>query len=207
MPFQCMYQVAGKSLKISIPEERSMLPGRLLRSMIANIETKYKVFEYFLVQNEKELDAAEDVIEAVPLWPSLIDKATFRRPMVAFRTLDRSFYVPQLNRLSKEQLFYYKRELGPDEELVEEDYSLVMPPDLFILATDNLKKFTTVASHLKLRNFGEMQAMAAKLGDASIAIYDQADMYIEYDHDSFPALITFELEEWLLPPQMVSSLD
>ena len=48
------------------PQER-ILPGRMIREMVRNLETRYELYEYSLIKSERQLEEMDDVVATVPL--------------------------------------------------------------------------------------------------------------------------------------------
>lgn len=202
MAVKCDYKICKNTLMISAPEGVDLLPGRMLRAMIANIETAYELYEYSQAANMKAAQAMEDVVGIAPMAPSLTS-----RKVVVYQRPHPSFYDPNFIELTTEEVDRFTSALPPGEEFIEADYTLSMPSDLYMAVVDDIRTFIDVVTHLKLPTFNAVREATARLGIASITIYDEADMMVEFNDENFPELLTQGLERWLNPPQHVESLD
>ena len=185
---------------ISSPEGR-ILPGRMLREMVTNIETKYQIYEYSMVKGRQAAEQMDDLVGMVPL-------AGVGQRYIVFQRLHPSFAEETAIKLTPEEVDAFRAALDPDEEFVMADYTISIPKDYFVLVTDDVRKFITVTTHLKLDSMESMQDAVARLGEAAISIYDEADMLIEYMDENFPeVLFRSGLDEtWLGTPMQVTSI-
>jgi len=197
MATRCDVKISAQErmIEIEAPADR-ILPGRMIRTIVHNLETKYELYEYCLVRSERQAEEMDDVVATVPLYNASLNKGR----AVVIQRLHNSLYDPTYITLEPEQMEEFAQILEPGEELVEEDYTVAMPNDYFVLVTDDIKKFTTVATHLKLQDFDRMRECAARLGAANITIQDEALMTVEYDEEKFPDLMMRGCEEFLRTP-------
>ncbi len=199
---KCQFNISEKekALCIVAPEER-IIPGRLLREIVANIETKYQIYEYFYVASRQETEGIMDVVGMVPL-------AGLTQRYIVFTKLDPSFMEENAIHPTPEEEDHFRSLLDPDEEYVQADYTVSLPEELNILVTEDIKRFITVADHLKLRSYDDMLDVAERLGEAAITILSGAEMTVVFNDDDF--IETFcrngSLEEWLYDPIYVPSI-
>ena len=199
---KCQFNISEKEKALSIvaPDDR-IIPGRLLREMVANIETRYQIYEFFYAASRQEAEEAIDVVGMVPL-------AGLTQRFVVFTKLDASFMEDNLIHPTPEEEDDYRSKLDPDEDYVQADYTVFLPPEMNILVTDDIKRFITVAGHLKLRTYEDMLDASERLGEASISIFDKAEMTVIYNDDDFVEVMCRNdtLHEWLYDPIYVPSI-
>ena len=197
MATRCDYQISTQehNLKIESPQDR-ILPGRMIREMVRNLETRYELYEYSLIQSERQLDEMDDVVATIPL----AGKALQKGKMVVIQRLHNSLYDPDFFKLDPVQLKGFEQTLEPGEELNVADYTVSMPENYYILATDDLKKFVMVATHLKLADMDKMVECAVRLGSASITVHNESVMIVDYEEENFPDLLTRGCDEFLRAP-------
>ena len=82
-----------------------------------------------------------------------------------------------------------------------------MPADFFVICTANVEKFIDVTTHLKLKDFPAVRDAASKLSSASITIYDESELMIEYTDPDIPDIIFQGCDEFIKPPMRVSRID
>ena len=182
-------------MRIEAPQDR-ILPGRMIREMVRNLETRYELYEYSMIKSEKELDEMDDVVATIPLAGNALQ----RGKMVVIQRLHNSLYDPEFFKLEPEQLQEFEQTLEPGEELNVADYTVSMPKDYYVLVTDDLKKFVMVATHLKLTDMDRMVECAIRLGSASIIVQDECVMTVDYEDEHFPDLMTRGCGEFLRTP-------
>ncbi len=83
------------------------------------------------------------------------------------------------------------------------DFSVAMPPDYFIVVSSNIRKLTNVMIHLKLETFEQFAEAISRLADATISIYDEADMFVTYTDESVRDTMMKGIDEFLLPGERV----
>ena len=207
MSIKCDYKISGKAIQISAPRGLDLLPGRLVRKMIKNIESKYQICEYSQVKGRKEADSMDDVVGSIYLKGGLGAWLFGTTPIAVFQRLHASLYDPDFIRLDDEETMDFQNRLPEDEPFNYEDFTLSMPADYFLMISPSSNKLIEVVSHIRPDSFEDVREAVAKLAVASIIIYDEADMYIEFSDDAFPIILTEGLEEWLNEPQEVEYLD
>ena len=197
MATRCDFQISTQEhkLRIESPQER-ILPGRMIREMVRNLETRYELYEYSMIKSERQLDEMEDVVATIPLAGSGLQKGK----MVVIQRLHNSLYDPEYIKLEPEQLDEFAQTMEPGEELNVADYTVALPKDYYVMVTDDLKKFVMVATHLKLTDMNKMVECVVRLGSASITIQDEVIMDVDYEDESFPDLLTRGCEEFLRTP-------
>jgi len=197
MAYQCDIRISDQAIRIQSPQGR-IIPGRLIRSIVHNLEVKYQLYEFSLIRNAKELQELEDVVDVVNLK---------RGSKCVIQKLHPSLYDESVIRLTAEELDEFAATVPSDEQMVVADYTVSMPAEYFILVTDNIQRFVAFANHLKLDGFPAMRECAARLGDAAITIFDENDMIIEYQDENFPDILMQDLDPWLKTPLHVKDLD
>jgi len=197
MAYQCDIRISDQAIRIQSPQGR-IIPGRLIRSIVHNLEVKYQLYEFSLIRNAKELQELEDVVDVVNLK---------RGSKCVIQKLHPSLYDESVIRLTAEELDEFAATVPSDEQMVVADYTVSMPAEYFILVTDNIQCFVAFANHLKLDGFPAMRECAARLGDAAITIFDENDMIIEYQDENLPDILMQDLDPWLKTPLHVKDLD
>ena len=185
MATRCDYRISTQEriLEIEAPQER-ILPGRMIREMVRNLETRYELYEYSLIKSERQLEEMDDVVATVPLAGGGLQKGK----LVVIQRLHTSLYDPALVKLE------------PGEELNPDDYTVALPADYYVMVTDDLKKFVMVATHLKLTGMDKMVECVSRLCCAGISIQDEALMTVEYENEDFPELLSRGCDEFLRAP-------
>lgn len=207
MAVKCDYKICENTIQISAPQGINLLPGRMIRTIVANIESQYQLFEYSEVKGMKNAESMEDVVGIAPLVGSLPAWMSGGQRLVVFQKPHPSLYNPNFIQLTDGEIESFKAALPPGEEFIEADYTVSMPPDFFMLATQDIRPFIDVITHLKLTSFPAVREAAARLSVAAITIYDEADMLVEINEEHFRELLLQNTERWLGPPQIVESLD
>ena len=207
MAIKCDYKISGKTIQISAPRGLDLLPGRMIRKMIKNIEAKYQICEYSQVKGRKEADSLDDVIGSIYLKGGVGAWLFGTTPIAVFQRLHNSLYDPDFIRLDDEETMEFQNRLPEDEPFNYEDFTLSMPADYFLMISPSSSKLIEVISHLRPNDFEDSRKAISRIAIAAITIYDEADMYVEYMDDNFPAILTSGVEEWLNEPQEVEYLD
>ncbi|MBN2879127.1 MAG: hypothetical protein JXN65_05790 [Clostridia bacterium] len=210
MPIKCDYKSAENVFCISAPRGLDVLPGRMLRQVIKNLSSKYEVCEFSFVKGRKAADEKEDVVTDVYLAASRSAYLMGSQPIVVFQTVHPSLLDPQFIQLNPDEIMEFKgrlTDIGLDEEYNTNDYSVAMPSDYFLVITENVRKLARVMEHLRLETFQDFRNTLSRLAPATISIYDEADMFVTYTDKTIPALLTEDIEEWLLPLEKVPHLD
>jgi len=210
MPIKCDYKSAENVFCISAPRGLDVLPGRMLRQVIKNLSSKYEVCEFSFVKGRRAADEKEDVVTDVYLAASRSAYLMGSQPIVVFQTVHPSLLDPQFIQLNPDEIMEFKgrlTDIGLDEEYNTNDYSVAMPSDYFLVITENVRKLARVMEHLRLETFQDFRNTLSRLAPATISIYDEADMFVTYTDKTIPALLTEDIEEWLLPLEKVPHLD
>lgn len=207
MSFLCGIRIADDGIRINAPEGQ-MLPGRMLRALMQNLENHYQVLEFVLAKNDKDLRELEreGVLQKVSLSSGFLP-ALFGHQTVAFLGLHPSFYDENYVELSDSEIEEYRASIPQGEEMYVADFTVQVDTDFSALVTDDLNHFCKVASHLKLRDFPSMQECARRLGTALITIYDELELVVEYRDPALADIILAGLDEWLDTPVRVPSLN
>jgi hypothetical protein len=197
MATRCDYRISTQEriLEIEAPQER-ILPGRMIRDIVRNLETRYELYEYSVIKSERQLEEMDDVVATIPLGGSPLQKGK----MVVVQRLHNSLYDPNYVKLEPGQMDDFAQTLEPGEELNPEDYTVALPADYYVMVTDDVKKFVMVATHLKLTGMDKMMECVSRLCCASITIQDEALMRVEYENEDFPELLTKGCDEFLRTP-------
>lgn len=205
---KCDFKMEKSACLITAPEDRDILPGRMLRTMAANLEKRFQLYEFSSVKGYKAVDEMEDVIGVVELQCGLLKKLFGKQEVCVFQKLHPSFYEEDYVQLSEEEKEAFQKNLPEGEEFVQSDYTVSIPPFFFIVATqDDSRKLMDVLNHLKLRDFSEIRDAVATLCEASISIFDEIEILVEYSHEELPKLLTEGLDEWVKPPEQVEFLE
>ncbi|MGI6315987.1 MAG: hypothetical protein ACOX17_04830 [Christensenellales bacterium] len=209
MALRCEIKIAPEALRIVAPEGR-LLPGRMLRRIVQNLEQHYQVFEYTFCKNNKELNSLGENVGVVPLYgkgiSGLFPFLTGQKS-VAFLGLDASFYDPKAYHISEQALTEFRATIPEGEMMYEEDFTVYMPADFTAIVTNDLYRFVQVAGHIKLRTREEMQNCVARLSVAGITVYDEVEMIVDYNDPAIPEIIINGNEEFLSTPLHVTSLE
>ena len=208
MQNKCDFKMERNACLITAPEDRDILPGRMLRLMAANLEKRYTLLEFSYVQGYKAVDGMEDVVGVVELQSGFFQRMMGKHNICVFQKLHPSFYEEDFVQLSDDEKQMFQENLAEGEEFFEADYTVSIPSFFFICATsDDSRKIMDVLNHLKLRNFDEMRNAVATLCDACVSIFDEIEILAEYGDENFPALLTDGMEEWVNQPEAVEYLD
>lgn len=207
MAMKCDYKICENTIQISAPQGTNLLPGRMIRTIVANIESQYQLYEYSEVKGMKNAESMEDVVGIAPLAGSLPAWMSGGQKLVVFQKPHPSLYNANFIQLTDGEIESFKAALPPGEEFIDADYTVSMPPDFFMLVTQDIRPFIDVITHLKLAAFPAVREAAARLSVAAITIYDEADMLAEINEARFRELLLRDTERWLGPPQIVESLD
>jgi len=197
MAYQCDIRISDHAIRIQSPQGR-IIPGRLVRSIVHNLEVQYQLYEFSMIRGAKQLQELEDVVDVVNLK---------RGYQCVIQKLHPSLYDESIIRLTADELDEFAATVPSDEQMVVADYTVSMPAEYFILVTDNIQRFVAFANHLKLDGFPAMRECAARLGDAAISIFDENDMIIEYQDEKLPDILMQDLDPWLKTPLHVKDLD
>lgn len=204
---RCEYKYSGNAFAISAPHGVDVLPGRMIRKIIDNLEKKYSLCEFSMVKGRRAAEQKEDVIADVFLKSGTGAFLFNSQPVVVMQKLHPSMYDPDFVQLSDEETMEFQKRLPDDEGFNYEDFTISMPADYFIAVSDNIKSLAKVLDHLRLEDFDAFRKAISKLCIASITIYDEADMFVEYNEKTFPTTFTEGIEEYLYPPEHVEELN
>lgn len=207
MAIKCDYKFADNTFLISAPRGLDVLPGRMLRRIMKNLEDKYQLSEYSFVKGRRAAEMKEDVISDVALRSGTGAFVMGNQPMVVFQKLHPSIYDPDFIQLTDDETMDFQSRLPDDEAFNYEDFTVAMTPDYFIAVAVDVRKLSKVLDHLRLESFEALREAVGRLCPAAITIYDEADMFVQYTDKTLPAIFTEGLEEWLNPPEEVESLD
>ena len=207
MPIKSDYKISGNTLQISAPRGLDLLPGRMIRKMIKNIETKYQICEFSEARGRREAEVMDDVIGNIYLKGGVGAWLMGNAPIAVFQRLHASMYDPDFIRLEEEEVMDFQGRLPEDEPFNYEDFTLSMPADYFLMVAPSSTKLIDVISHLRPDTFDDVLNAAARIAAAFITIYDEADMRVEFTDEDFPGILTDGLEEWINPPEQVDYLD
>lgn len=201
------YKICGNALQISAPRGLDLLPGRMIRKMMKNIESHYQICEYSEVRGRREAEVLDDVVGNIYLKGGVGAWLMGNAPVAVFQRLHTSMYDADFIRLEEEEVMDFQSRLPEDEPFNYEDFTLSMPADYFLLIAPSTTKLIDVISHLRPDTFDDVREAIARISAASITIYDEADMHVEFTDDKFPEILTHELEDWINPPEQVDYLD
>jgi hypothetical protein len=208
MQNKCDYRTELNACLITAPEDRDILPGRMLRQMVENLEKRFQVFEFSCVQGYHAVDEMEDVVGVVELQSGFLQRMMGKQEICVFQKLHPSFYEPDFVQLSDEEKEAFHSNLPEGEEFVEADYTVSIPPYYFMVVTqDDSRKVLDVLNHLKLVDFAEARDAIATLCDASVSVFDEIEILVEFADEKFPETLTDGMDEWLKPPEAVEFLE
>jgi hypothetical protein len=208
MQNKCDLKMEQYACMITAPETGDILPGRMLRRIVENLEKQFQLFEFSCVQGYRTVDEMEDVIGVVELQCGFFKRLMGKQDICVFQKLHPSFYDEGYVQLSEEEKEEFAKNLPEGDEFHEADYTVSIPPFFFVVATqDDSRKLMDVLNHLKLLDFAEARDAVATLCDASISIFDEIELLVEYSDEELPNMLTDGLEEWLNPPETVEYLD
>jgi hypothetical protein len=197
----------GASLIIA-PENRDILPGRMIRMMVANLERRFQLMEYSSVIGYKAADEMEDVLGIIELRSGFLKRLMGKQELCVFQKLHPSLYDEEYVQLSEEEQEAFRENLEEGDDFIKADYSLSVSPYFFMaVSQDDSKKLIEVFNHLKLKDFAQVRDAVANLCDASISIFDEVELLAEYTSGDIPEIMTEGLDEWLMPPEHVDRLD
>jgi hypothetical protein len=205
---KCDFKMEKSACLITAPEDRDILPGRMLRAMTANLEKHFHLLEFSCVQGYKAVDEMDDVIGVVELQCGFFKRLFGKQEICVFQKMHPSFYDETYVQLSEEEKEAFQKNLLEGEEFIQADYTVSIPSYYFVAVTqDDDRKLIDVMNHLRLRTFPEVRAAVASLCDASISIFDEIELLMEFSHEELPKLLTEGLDEWLKPSEEVEYLD
>lgn len=197
MATRCDYSISTQERKLEIesPEGR-ILPGRMIREMVRNLETRYELYEYSMVKSDRQVEEMDDVVGTIPLSGFGLQKGK----KIVIQRMHPSLYDPTYEKLDPDQIDEFAQNLEPGEELDPADYTVAIPADYYVMVTDDLKTFTKVASHLKLASLEQMVECVSRLCCAGIIVQDEHLMMVDYEDENFPDLMTRGCEAYLRAP-------
>ncbi|MDD3243868.1 MAG: hypothetical protein PHD32_09125 [Eubacteriales bacterium] len=204
---KCTFQMEPGACLITASPSTDVLPGRMLRGMVRNLERRFELYEYSLARSQKEADAMGNVEAVVPLSGGIKGKLSGGAGVVVFQRLHPSFYDPNYVTLEPEDEEEFRFRLQPGEPFIVEDYTVALPDELFIAVTDDIKLLVRVMSHLKLTEFADAREAVSKLGVANLSVFEEAELLVEYDESAVPGILAGGLDEFLEPPEHVDRLD
>jgi hypothetical protein len=208
MQNKCDFKMEQNACLITAPEDRDILPGKMLRNMVGNLEKRFQLFEFSCVQGYRAVDEMEDVIGVVELQCGFFKRLFGKRDICVFQKLHPSFYDEAYVQLTDEEKEAFQKNLPEGEEFFEADYTVSIPSFFFMAVTqDDSRKLMDVLNHLKLNGFNEARDAIATLCEASISIFDEIEILAEYFDKELPNILTDGLDEWLRPPEKVEFLE
>jgi hypothetical protein len=208
MMTKCDFKMENGASLIIAPENRVILPGRMIRMMVANLERRFQLMEYSSVIGYKAADEMEDVLGIIELRSGFFKRLMGKQELCVFQKLHPSLYDEEYVQLSEEEQEAFRENLEEGDDFIKADYSLSVPPYFFMaVSQDDSKKLIEVFNHLKLKDFAQVRDAVANLCDASISIFDEVELLAEYTSGDIPEIMTEGLDEWLMPPEHVDRLD
>ena len=208
MQNKCDFKMEQNACLITAPEDRDILPGRMLRIMVGNLEKRFQLFEFSCVQGYRAVDEMEDVIGVVELHCGFFKKLFGKRDICVFQKLHPSFYDEAYVQLTDEEKEAFQKNLPEGEEFIEADYTISIPSFFFVAVTqDDSRKLMDVLNHLKLNDFSAVRDAIAMLCDASVSIFDEIEILCEYFDEELPNILTDGVGEWLRQPEKVEYLE
>ncbi len=207
MAIKSSYKICGNELQISAPRGLDLLPGRMIRKMVKNIENKYQMCEFSQARGRREAEMMDDVIGDIYLKGGVGSWLMGSAPVAVFQRLHTSMYDPDFIQLEEDEVMDFQNRLPEEEPFNYEDFTLSMPADYFIMVGPSTAKLIDVISHLRPETFDDIREAVARISTAFISIYDEADMHVIFSDDNFPEILTHGLEDWLEPPEQVDFLD
>ena len=205
---KCDFKMENGACLIIAPENRDILPGKMIRAFVANLEKRFFLFEYSSVIGYKAAEEMEDVLGVVELQCGFFKRLMGKQELCVFQKLHPSLYDPDYVKLSEEELLAFKENLDEGDDFDQADYTVSIPSNFFIAVTqDDSRKLIEVLNHLKLKDFSQVHNAVATLCEASVSIFDEIELLTEYGSDEIPEFCTEGLEEWLKEPEHVQSLD
>lgn len=205
---KCDFKMENGASLIIAPENRDILPGRMIRALVANLEKRYQLFEYSSIIGYRAADEMEDVLGIVELRSGFFKRLTGKHELCVFQKLHPSLYENEYVQLSAEELEAFRENLAEGDDFVQADYTVSIPAYFFMaVTTDDSKRLIEVLNHLKLRDFSEVRDAVAKLCEASLSVFDEVELLAEYSSDEILDFTVEGLDEWLKPPEHVESLN
>jgi hypothetical protein len=208
MQNKCDFKMEKGACLITAPEDRDILPGRMLRLLAANLEKRFQLYEFSLVQGYRAVDEMEDVIGVVELKCGFLQRMFGNQSICVFQKLHPSFYEEGYVQLSEDEKETFRQNLPEGEEFAEADYTVSIPSYFFVTVTqDDIRKITDVLNHLKLMSFSEVRDAVVTLCEATVSVFNEIEVLAEYNDENFPTILTEGLDEWVGPPEEVEYLD
>ncbi len=205
---KCDFKMEKYACLITLPEDRPILPGRMLRAIVANLERRYQLLEFSSVVGYREVDTMEDVLGVVELHTGFFHRLFGKHRLCVFQKPHPSLYDPEYMTLTEEEMEEFRERLPQEEELVTEDFTVSIPSQFFLAMTiDDYKMVIDILNHLKLKDFTDVREAIATLFDGVVSVFDETELLAEYTDDMLPDLLAEGLEEWVNPPEQVERLD
>lgn len=205
---KCDFKMENGASLIVAPENRDILPGRLIRALVANLEKRFFLFEYSSVIGYKAADEMEDVLGVVELQCGFFKRLMGKQELCVFQKLHPSLFDPDYVKLSDEELQAFKENLDEGDDFDTADYTVSIPSYFFVAVTqDDSKRLIDVLNHLKLKDFAQVRNAVANLCEASVSIFDEIELLTEYASEEIPELFSEGMDEWLSEPERVESLN
>ena len=205
---KCDFKMENGASLVVAPENRDILPGRMIRAIVANLEKRFFLFEYSSVIGYRAAEEMDDILGVVELQTGFFKRLMGKQELCVFQKLHPSLYDPNYVSLSEEESQAFKENLEEGDDFEVADYTVSIPPNFFVAVTqDDSKKLIEVLNHLKLRDFAQVRNAVANLCEASVSIFDEIELLAEYASDEIPELFSEGLDEWLTDPVRVESLN
>ena len=205
---KCDFKMEKYACLITLSDDRPVLPGRMLRTIVANLERRYQVLEFSNVVGYREVDQMEDVVGVVELRTGFFQRLLGKHQLCVFQKPHPSFYDAQYVQLGEEEQAEFRERLPEGEELVVEDYTVSIPAHCFLAMTvDDDRMVIDILNHLKLRDFTAVREAVATLFEGVVSIFDETELLAEYIDAVVPDILSEGLDEWVNPPELVDSLN
>jgi hypothetical protein len=205
---KCDFKMENGASLIIAPENRDILPGKMIRALVANLERRFQLFEYSSVIGYRSADEMDDVLGIVELHCGFFKRLMGKQELCVFQKLHPSLYDDEYVQLSEEEMEAFRENLDEGDDFTKADYTVSIPPYFFVAVTqDDSRKLIEILNHLKLKDFSQVRDAVANLCEASVSIFDEIELLTEYSSDEIPEFMSEGLDEWLKPPEHVESLD
>ena len=205
---KCDFKMENYACLITAPEDRDILPGRMLRAMIANLGRRYELLEFSCVTGYRAVDEMEDVVGVVEIESGFYKRLFGKQEICVFQKLHPSLYDEHYVQLTEDEIEAFQENMPQDEEFEESDYTVSIPPFYFIaVMLDDSKRIIDIINHIKPKDFSEVRDAVASLCEASISIFDEIEVLVEYADTEVPEMMVEGLDEWIEPPELVQYLD
>lgn len=172
------------------------IPGRLVRKIARNVADKLFLYECYIVDNERDIEGLKGVEHVIPLkGKGLLKKRSYgiiAKPHV-------SLLDSRVVQLSEDELMQIRQNLPEDMPFVSEDYTVLLPPECMLFATDDAAGMAALLKRIQLPDDRAFELAVGRMSHLTMKIFDLVELQIETRNENLLAVALEDTERYLAP--------